>query len=156
MGEVIDRHGESIGFPWAVNPGDGAMAFAQMNFSSYKYKEYQMLSPAITARELADMNVINYAVPADQLDDKVDEIIQRLLARPQAVLERARKLLQKPIVAQANLQQDLSMAYELLDFSMHRAAGHFDPSWRPTLSVDTELPRRPVGRPSSPYSEDTE
>jgi enoyl-CoA hydratase len=154
MGEVIDRHGVNIGFPWAVNPGDGAMAFAQMNFSSYKYKEYQMLSPTYTARELADMNIFNYAVPADQLDDKVDEIVQRLLARPQAVLERARKLMQKPIVVQANLQHDLSTAYEMLDFSMHRAAGHFDPDWRPTLSADTELPRKAVGRPSSPYSED--
>jgi enoyl-CoA hydratase len=156
MGEVTGRRGDSIGFPWAVNPGDGAMAFAQQNFSSYKYKEYQMLSPALTARELADMNIINYAVPADRLDDKVDEIVRRLLARPQAVLERARRLIQKPIVAQANLQQDLSTAYEQLDFAMHRAAGHFDPDWRPVLSQDTELPRPAVGRPAVPYREDAD
>jgi enoyl-CoA hydratase/carnithine racemase len=100
------------------------------------------------------MNIINYAVPADDLDDKVDDIVRRLLARPQSVLERARKLLQKPIVAQANLQQDLSMAYEQLDFAMHRAAGHFEPSWRPALSADTELPRPAIGRPAAPYRED--
>lgn len=152
MGEVIDRHGNNIGFPWAVNPGDGAMAFAQQNFSSYKYKEYQYLSQVLTARELADMNIINYAVPADQLDAKVDDLIQRLLARPQSALTRVRKLLQKPIVAQANLQYDLSAEYEHADFSDHRAQGHFAPDWRPTLTKDTQLPRPAIGKPES-YSE---
>jgi enoyl-CoA hydratase/carnithine racemase len=153
MGEVVNRHGERIGFPWAVNPGDGASAFAQMNFSSYRYKEYQMLSQCLTARELADMHVINYAVPAKELDDKVDEFVARLLARPQFALERARKLLQKPIIAQANLQHDLSWAYEQADFRDHAAAGHFAPDWRPTLSPDVELPAKAVGKPAVGYHE---
>lgn len=153
MGEVVNRFGERIGFPWAVNPGDGASAFAQPNFSSYRYKEYQMLSQRLTARELADMHVINYAVPADQLDDKVDELVRRLLARPQFVLQRIRTLLQKPIIAQANLQHDLSWAYEEADFRDHAAAGHFDPEWRPVLSHDVELPGKAVGKPAAGYQE---
>jgi len=48
QGEVVDRHGNLIGFPWAAHPGDGAMAFATLNFSTYKYKEYQMLSACLT------------------------------------------------------------------------------------------------------------
>lgn len=123
MGEVRDGNGVATGFPWAVSPGDGAMAFLQHNFSSYKYKEYQMLSPTLTARELAD----NYAVPADELDDKVDDLIRRLLARPQSVLTHVRKVTQKPIIEQANLQYDLSWAYEHLDFIAHALAGHFEP-----------------------------
>jgi enoyl-CoA hydratase/carnithine racemase len=153
MGEVTDRKGRSIGFPWAIAPGDGAMAFAQMNFSSYKYKEYQMLSRCLTARELADMDIINYAVPADQLDAKVDEIVRGLLARPAPVLAKIRTMLQKPIIEQANLQYDLSHAYEMADFVWHGGAGHFDTNWRPVLSKDVEMPGSAVGRPKQPYSE---
>jgi enoyl-CoA hydratase/carnithine racemase len=154
MGEVVNGAGTAHGFPWAVSPGDGAMAFAQHNFSSYKYKEYQMLSQQLTARELADMNVINYAVPADELDAKVDEIVRRLLARPQSVLTHIRKLAQKPIIEQANLQYDLSWAYEHLDFIAHGLQGHFEPEWRPVLSDAVETSGDQLGRPQQPYSED--
>ena len=154
IGEVVDSTGTRRAFPFAISPGDGAMAFAQMNFSSYRYKEYQYLSQQLTARELADMNVINYAVPADELDDKVDEILRRLLARPQSVLAHIRKLLQKPIIEQANLQYDLSWAYEHLDFIEHGLNGHFELDWKPTLSEEVELPGGgAAGRPREPYAE---
>jgi enoyl-CoA hydratase/carnithine racemase len=143
----------ATGFPWAVSPGDGAMAFLQHNFSSYRYKEYQMLSQQLTMRDLADMHIINYAVPRDQLDAKVDEIVRKLLARPQSVLTHVRKLAQKPIIEQANLQYDLSWAYEHLDFIAHGLAGRFEPGWSPTPSADVDLPREGVGRPKQPYSE---
>jgi enoyl-CoA hydratase/carnithine racemase len=153
MGEVVNGAGVATGFPWPISPGDGAMAFAQHNMSSYRYKEYQFLSQQLTARELADMHVINYAVPADELDAKVDEIVRRLLARPAAVLTHLRKLCQKPIIEQANLQFDLSWAYEHLDFVQHGLTGKFEPGWTPPLSKDIELPNEAVGRPT-PYSED--
>ena len=129
------------------------MAFATLNFSTYKYKEYQMLSACLTARELADMHIINYAVPAEQLDDKVDEIVKKLLARPQEVLSRLRKLLQKPIIAQANLQGDLASAHEDADFAMHAREGHFALGWAPVHWKDIELPSPAVGRPRQPYAE---
>jgi enoyl-CoA hydratase/carnithine racemase len=153
IGEVDDGHGTAMGFPWAVSPGDGAMAFAQHNFSSYRYKEYQMLSQQLTARDLANMNIINYALPAEELDDKVDEIVRGLLARPQSVLTRIRKLTQKPIIEQANLQYDLSWAYEHLDFVQHGLTRHFEPGWTPAASKDMQLPSSAVGRPRHPYSE---
>jgi enoyl-CoA hydratase/carnithine racemase len=153
MGEVTDRHGTPVGFPWAVTPGDGAMAFAQQNFSSYKYKEYQLLSKQLTARELADMDIINYAVPAGELDDKIDELVRRLLARPQAALAHIRKLTQKPIIEQANLQYDLSWAYEHLDFVDHGLRGHFEPGW-PAAEADAgDALGDQVGRPKEQYSE---
>jgi enoyl-CoA hydratase len=154
QGEVIDSTGTARSFPFAISPGDGAMAFAPQNFSSYRYKEYQLLSQQLTARELADMHVINYAVPADQLDDKVDELVRKLLARPQSVLTHIRKLLQKPIIEQANLQYDLSWAYEHLDFVEHGLAGHFEMGWKPPASAEVELPGGgAVGRPREPYSD---
>jgi enoyl-CoA hydratase len=153
QGEVTDSRGNSIGFPWAAHPGDGAMAFAPINFSTYKYKEYQMLSMCLTAGELADMHIINYAVPAAELDDKVDEIVRKLLARPQEVLTRLRKLLQKPIIAQANLQGDLASAHEDADFAMHAREGHFALGWKPIHWKDVQLPNSSVGRPKKAYSE---
>jgi enoyl-CoA hydratase/carnithine racemase len=153
MGEVINSEGEATGFPWPISPGDGAMAFAQMNMSSYRYKEYQFLSKQWTARELYDMNVINYAVRADELDAKVDEIVRKLLARPASVLAHVRKLCQKPIIEQANLQYELSWAYEHLDFVQHGLTGKFEMGWTPQLSNEIELPTEGVGRPE-PYSED--
>jgi enoyl-CoA hydratase len=153
MGEVINGAGVRTGFPWAVSPGDGAMAFAQQSFSSYRYKEYQMLSQQLTARELADMHVINYAVAADQLDNKVDEIVRRLLARPPSVLSHVRRLCQKPLIDQANLQYDLSAAYEHLDFVQHGLAGHFDIDWSPPVPDATAVPVGALGRPAEPYVE---
>jgi enoyl-CoA hydratase len=153
MGEVVNSDGVATGFPWPISPGDGAMAFAQHNMSSYRYKEYQFLSQQLTARELCDMHVINYAVPREDLDAKVDEIVRRLLARPASVLAHVRKLCQKPIIEQANLQYDLSWAYEHLDFVQHGLTGKFEPGWSPVLSKDVELPTEGVGRPT-PYSED--
>jgi enoyl-CoA hydratase len=155
MGEVINSKGEPTGFPWAVSPGDGAMAFAQSNFpSSYIYKEYQLLSRQYTARELADMHIINYAFPTiDEVDAKVDEIVRRLLARPASVLAHTRRLAQKPIIEQANLQYDLSWAFEHQEFTQHGLQGNFEAGWAPTLSADIELPNEAVGRPQEPYTE---
>ena len=153
IGEVSRADGTPTGFPWAVSPGDGAMAFAQHNFSSYRYKEYQMLSQQLTARQLEELHIINYAVPAEQLDAKLDELIRRLLARPQAVLSHVRKLTQKPIIEQANQQFDLSSAYEHLDFVMHGLAGHFDEDWTPARADEVELPHPGIGAPTEPYRE---
>ena len=44
-GRGAQRADEPTGFPFAISPGDGAMAFAAAELpSSYSYKEYQMLS----------------------------------------------------------------------------------------------------------------
>mgnify|MGYP003345306119 CR=1 FL=1 len=50
-----------------MESGDAKMPMAMA-------KEYLMLARPFTARELAAMGVVNYAVPADQLDDSVAQI----------------------------------------------------------------------------------
>ena len=64
-----------------------------------------------------------------------------------------RRLTQKPLIEQANLQYDLSWAFEHLDFVAHGLAGHFELDWKPGLTADVELPSPAIGRPSEPYSE---
>jgi enoyl-CoA hydratase/carnithine racemase len=132
QGVVRDSQGVARGFPYGITPGDGAMAFWPQYLPPPKMKEYQLLSRAWTARELADMNIINYALPTYQeVDAKVTELIEELLARPQHALERTKRVANKSIIQQWNLSADLAQAYEILDFWQHGRAGHMDPTWDP-------------------------
>jgi enoyl-CoA hydratase len=126
QGDVIDSNGEVRGFPWAVTPGDGAMSFAPLYMTPTKLKEYMFLSRTWTTKQLADMNIINYAVPAAELDDTVNEIIEKILARPAYVIAHAKRVCNKHMVNQLNLAQDLASAYEGLDFFTHASAGDMD------------------------------
>jgi enoyl-CoA hydratase len=132
QGDVLDSDGVARGFPYGITPGDGAMAFWPQFMPPAKMKEYQFLSRAWTAKELADMNAINYAVSSyEALDAKVTELIEGLLARPQHALERTKRVANKAVIEQWNLAADLSHAYELLDLWEHSRAGHMDPNWDP-------------------------
>ena len=150
QGGVVDSHGERRGFPYGITPGDGAMAFWPLYLPPTKMKEYQFLSRAWTAKELAEMQVINYAVPTyEELNAKVDEIIDGLLARPQHALTRTKRVANKAIIQQWNLAQDLAMSYEILDFYDHMRAGHMDPAW------DPEDPKGLTPRPEGGWSPET-
>jgi enoyl-CoA hydratase len=131
-GAALDSDGVVRGFPYGITPGDGALAFMPLVMPPVKMKEYQFLSRSWTARELADMNVINYALPTlAEVDAKVAELIEGLLARPQHALERTKRVANKAIIQQWNLTSDLSYAYEILDFWHHNRAGHMDVGWDP-------------------------
>ena len=90
MQEVIDSNGEVRGFPWAVTPGAGAQSFVALSMPPSKLKEYLFLSPQWSMKKLEEMNIVNYALPADEVDAKVDEIVAALLRRP-AVCARPRQ-----------------------------------------------------------------
>lgn len=130
QGEVVDSDGQRRGFPTSVAPGDGAMAFLPLFMPPTKLKEYELLSRAWTAKQLAAMNIVNYAVPTyEALDAKVDEIVNALLERPQHALVRTKRLTNKALIQQWNLAQDLASAYEGLDFWDHTIEGHMEPGW---------------------------
>lgn len=158
QGGVIGSRGTALGFPYGITPGDGAMAFWPQYLPPTKMKEYQFLSRAWTAKQFEAMNVVNYTTKSyEELDSKVDEIIDELLARPQAALERTKRVANKAIVQQWNLAQDLAFAYELLDMWEHSRAGHMDVSWDPY--GDEEITPRPEGGWSpdtSPHDPQTE
>jgi enoyl-CoA hydratase len=116
MGEVSDHDGVPHGYPFGMTPGDGAGALVSLFMPPTKAKEYLMLSPRYTARELAAMNIINYAVPMERLDATIDDLIQRLLKRPARTLARTKRAANKLLVQQWNLAFDLSLESEMLDF----------------------------------------
>ena len=98
--------------------GDGGSVFAPLKMPLAMAKEYLMLARPFTAKELAGMGVVNYAVPASELDAKTDEIAQRLLKRNAYALAMTKRILNKQALAQFNLSHDASLAYEFLNFYM--------------------------------------
>lgn len=124
QGEVIDHRGERRGFPWAVTPGDGVLSFLPYFMPPTKMKEYLMLSRAFTATQLAAMDIINYAVPLDRLDAKVDEIVGELLARPAFAIARTKRACNKFLVNQMTLAADFAHEAEMADFIDHSRLGN--------------------------------
>ena len=98
--------------------GDGGSVFAPLKMPMNMAKEYLMLARPFTAKELATMGVVNYAVPRDQLDAKTNEIAQRLLKRNAYALALTKRVLNKQMLAQFNLVHDASLGYEFLNFYM--------------------------------------
>ena len=60
MGDVAP-----YGPPFAIVPGDGAASLIPLYMAPPLAKEYLMLGKEYSAKQLAEMHMINYAVPAD-------------------------------------------------------------------------------------------
>lgn len=66
--------------------GDGGAIIWPLLTSINKAKELLMTGELLSAEEALELGVINYAVPASDLDDKTDEIIDELAAGPQLAI----------------------------------------------------------------------
>lgn len=98
--------------------GDGGAVFAPMKMPRAMAMEYLLLARPFTAKELATMGVVNYAVPRDQLDAKTNELTARLLKRNAYALAFNKRILNKQMLAQFNQVHDGALAYEFLNFYM--------------------------------------
>jgi enoyl-CoA hydratase len=98
--------------------GDGGAVFAPLKMPMNMAKEYLMLARPFTAKELAAMGVVNYAVPAAQLDAKTQEIAARLLKRNAYALALTKRVLNKQAMASFNMVHDAALGYEFLNFYM--------------------------------------
>ncbi len=94
-------------------PGDGGTSLMPVYMSPCKAKEYLMLAKSYTGAELAQMGIINYALPASELDAKVDDMVQRLLQKGAYALARTKRLCNRKLVEHLNLTLDASVAYEM-------------------------------------------
>jgi enoyl-CoA hydratase len=98
--------------------GDGGAVFAPLKMPLNIAKEYLMLARPFTAKELAAMGVVNYAVPAAELDAKTDEIAQRLLKRNAYALALTKRVLNKQLMESFSRVHDAALGYEFLNFYM--------------------------------------
>jgi enoyl-CoA hydratase len=74
-------------------PGDGGALIWPQHIGFARAKEYMLLGENLTGREAADMGLVNYAVPRDQLDAKVDGFARRLAALPYPAVQGAKTVL---------------------------------------------------------------
>ena len=104
------------GHDFSIVPGDGGAALVPLFMSPCKAKEYLMLAEPITAGELARLGIINYAVPADELDAKVDDFVRRLLQKGAYALAWTKRVVNKRLMQHLILTMDAGIAYERVNF----------------------------------------
>ncbi len=114
------------GHEFSSVPGDGGLALVPLHLSLLKAKEYLLLAEPIEARQLAAWGIINFAVPRDQLDSKVDEVVRRLLQRGAYALAWTKRVLNRRVVDHLNLTLDAGIAYEMLTFIQREHTGGVD------------------------------
>lgn len=104
------------GHEFSSVPGDGGLAMMPLFMTPCKAKEYLMLAQPYEARELARLGIINHAVPAAELDEKVDDIVKRLLARGAYALAWTKRVVNRRVVEHLNMVLDAGVAYEMVSF----------------------------------------
>ncbi len=114
---------EEGGHTFSSVPGDGGLALVPVHMSLLKAKEYLMLAEPIEARQLAAWGIINHAVPRDQLDAKVHEVVQKLLSRGAYALAWTKRVANRGLVDHLNMTLDAGIAYEMLAFAQRAALG---------------------------------
>ena len=104
-----------------VAPGDGGAVFVPLFMSPQLAKEYLLLAKPYTGRQLADDRLINRAVPAAELDDAVNELVERLLKRPPYAMGWAKRAINRRVQENFNLTFDVAWAYEMVNIWMNRS-----------------------------------
>lgn len=120
------RQAAPLGPPFGLVPGDGGVALAPLFFTPPIAKEFLFLGKEFTARELAQRGIINYAVPADQIDGVVGDLVARLLKRPAYPLAWAKRVVNRHVVDQLNRTLDAGAAYEMIGLAQLERQGWVD------------------------------
>ncbi len=104
------------GPPFAIVPGDGGASLIPLYMAPPLAKEYLMIGKEYSAKRLAELHMINYAVPAADLDATVDRIVKKLLSRPALALAWTKRSVNRYVAQQHNQTLDASAAYEMVNF----------------------------------------
>jgi enoyl-CoA hydratase len=127
MGGILsvmeDGQKKEFGHRFSTVPGDGGAALLPLFMSPAKAKEYLMLAEPQRASDLARMGIINCAVPAEELDRKVNEIVERLLSRGAYQLAWTKRIVNRRVIDQLNRALDAGVAYEMVGFLYHEKFG---------------------------------
>lgn len=127
MGEIpsSDRT-HTVGPPFGLVPGTGAIPYAPIYMSPAKAKEWLMLSPEVSAGQLAADGLINRAVPMAKLDSVVEETVRALLRRSPYALAWTKRLANRHLAEHLNLTLDAGMGLELVNFLQFEREGSRD------------------------------
>ena len=98
--------------------GDGGAIIWPQLIGFARAKELLMTGEMLTAERALALGLINHVVPADQLDAKVAEVADRILANPKWAVRWTKTTANIPLRALAAQLLDAAMAYELLSNSL--------------------------------------
>jgi enoyl-CoA hydratase len=94
--------------------GDGGAVIWPQLIGFARAKELLMTGAMLTAERAQAMGLINYAVPAEALDAKVQEIAGQILANPRWAVRWTKTVANIPLKALAAQLSDPAVAYEIL------------------------------------------
>ncbi len=92
--------------------GDGGAVIWPQLIGYARAKELLMTGDMLTAKEAVDLGLINYAVPAAELDKKVTEMVGKLQANPKWAVRWTKTVTNIPLRALAAQMMDASIGYE--------------------------------------------
>jgi enoyl-CoA hydratase len=92
--------------------GDGGALIWPQLVGYAKAKELLLTGDMLTARDAAGLGLVNYAVPAAELDAKVAELVAKLLANPRWAVRWTKTVTNIPLRALAAQLMDASIGWE--------------------------------------------
>ena len=92
--------------------GDGGALIWPQLIGYAKAKELLMTGDLLSAEEAKELGLINYAVPAEQLDAKVAELTGKILANPKWAVRWTKSVTNIPLRALAAQLMDASVGWE--------------------------------------------
>ena len=94
--------------------GDGGAVIWPALVGMARAKEWLLTGDMIGAQQAAAIGLVNHAVPADQLDAKVADVVARILANPRHAVRWTKLVMNQPLRQLAIQSMDASIAYETL------------------------------------------
>lgn len=101
--------------------GDGGAVIWPQLIGYARAKEFLLTGDMMTAHEAAELGLINYSVPREELDATVDNMIARITANPRWAVRWTKTATNLPLKDIANRVMDAAIAYEI---STNNTADH--------------------------------
>lgn len=119
--------------------GDGGAVIWPQLIGFARAKEFLMTGDLMTGQRAAEIGLVNYAVPAAELDAKVAELVEKIAANPRWAVRWTKTVANIALKDIANKLMDASIAYEMASNSMadrREAVAAFVEKRKPKLSGD--------------------
>lgn len=104
---IYASHDATFGDPhlsgFKVPPGDGGAMLWPARIGLTKAREFLLTDRVATAQEAVDIGLINKAVPADELEGEVDQLIAKLQSYDQLALRMSKKWINQYVQQDFNI-----------------------------------------------------
>jgi len=117
--------------------GDGGAVIWPQLIGFARAKELLMTGDMLDAKQAVDLGLINYAVPTDELDGKVDTFLTKLQSNPKWAVRWTKTVANIPLRALAAQMMDASIGYETVSNALKdraEAVSAFQQKRKPKLS----------------------